>query len=57
MDLLGTLEKLWTDSGFYLVAADWRQIIMILVGCLLLYLGIVKSLSRCSWWASPSARC
>ena len=42
MDLLGTLEKLWTDSGFYLVAADWRQIIMILVGCLLLYLGIVK---------------
>ena len=42
MDLLGTLEKLWMESGFYLVASDWKQIVMILVGCVLLYLGIVK---------------
>ena len=42
MDLLGTLQTLWETSGFYLAASDWRQIVMILVGCLLLYLGIVK---------------
>ena len=42
MDLLGTLQNLWETSGFYLAASDWRQIVMILVGCLLLYLGIVK---------------
>ena len=42
MDLLGTLQNLWETSGFYLAGSDWRQIVMILVGCLLLYLGIVK---------------
>ena len=42
MDLLGTLQTLWETSGFYLATSDWRQIVMILVGCLLLYLGIVK---------------
>ena len=42
MDLLGTLQNLWETSGFYLAASDWRQIVMILVGCLLLSLGIVK---------------
>ena len=42
MDLLGTLQNLWETSGFYLAASDWRRIVMILVGCLLLYLGIVK---------------
>ena len=36
MDLLGTLQNLWETSGFYLAASDWRQIVMILVGCLLL---------------------
>ena len=35
MDLLGTLQNLWETSGFYLAASDWRQIVMILVGCLL----------------------
>ena len=42
MDLLGTLQNLWETSGFYLAGSDWRQIVMIMVGCLLLYLGIVK---------------
>ena len=42
MELLGTLQNLWETSGFYLAGSDWRQIVMILVGCLLLYLGIVK---------------
>ena len=36
------LSNLWKTSGFYLAASDWRQIVMILVGCVLLYLGIVK---------------
>lgn len=42
MDLLGTLQNLWETSGFYLAGSDWRQIVMILVACVLLYLGIVK---------------
>lgn len=29
-------------SGFYLMSADWRQLIMIGLACVLLYLGIVK---------------
>lgn len=29
-------------SGFYLISTDWRQIIMIALACLLLYLGIVR---------------
>lgn len=41
-NLVETLANLWQSSGFYLAASDWRQIVMILVGCLLLYLGIVK---------------
>ena len=41
-NLLETLSNLWETSGFYLAGSDWRQIVMILVGCLLLYLGIVK---------------
>ena len=36
------LFTLWTDSGFSLLGADFRQIIMIGVACVLLYLGIVK---------------
>ncbi len=36
------LEKLWTTSGFYMLFADWRQLLMIVVSLVLLYLGIVK---------------
>ena len=42
MDILGTLQTLWETSGFYMAASDWRQIVMIAVACVLLYLGIVK---------------
>ena len=34
--------NLWNDSGFSLLGQDWRQIVMIGVACVLLYLGIVK---------------
>ncbi len=36
------LRNLWNDSGLSLVFTDWRQMIMILVACVLLYLGIKK---------------
>ena len=36
------LLNLWTDSGFSLLGQDWRQIVMIAIACVLLYLGIVK---------------
>ncbi|MGE4353182.1 MAG: sodium ion-translocating decarboxylase subunit beta [Oscillospiraceae bacterium] len=34
--------NLWTDSGFSMLGQDWRQIVMIIIACVLLYLGIVK---------------
>ena len=44
MDILGTLQTLWLDSGFAGFFADggWKNRIMIGVACVLLYLGIVK---------------
>ena len=44
MDVLKTLEGLWQDSGFGLFFAEggWKFIVMILVACVLLYLGIKK---------------
>ena len=36
------LANLWNDSGFALLFSDWRSLVMIIVGCVLLYLGIVK---------------
>ncbi|MBR5537431.1 MAG: sodium ion-translocating decarboxylase subunit beta [Clostridia bacterium] len=44
MDILGTLRTLWLDSGFagFLVDGGWKNLIMIGVACVLLYLGIVK---------------
>ena len=42
MDLLGTLQNLWETSGFYMLGGSWQQLVMILVACVLLYLGIVK---------------
>ena len=44
MDIGGTLLKLWQESGFaqFLAAGGWKNLIMIAVACVLLYLGIVK---------------
>ena len=44
MDILGTLRTLMLDSGFAGFFADggWKNLIMIGVACVLLYLGIVK---------------
>ena len=40
--ILEVLQNIWNDSGFALLFDDWRQIVMILVAFVLLYLGIVK---------------
>ncbi len=44
MDVLGTLSKLVVESGFagFFAAGGWKNLIMIAVACLLLYLGIHK---------------
>ena len=44
MDILETLKTLWDGSGFhsFLVDGGWKNLIMILVSCVLLYLGIKK---------------
>ena len=42
MDILNTLSLLWETSGFHMLMADWRQIVMIAIACVLLYLGLVK---------------
>jgi len=44
MDVGATLLKLWNDSGFnsFFVGDGWKSLVMIVVACVLLYLGIVK---------------
>ena len=44
MNIGATLLKLWQDSGFaaFLAAGGWKNLIMIAVAFVLLYLGIVK---------------
>ena len=44
MDILETLQTLWNDSGFqsFFVDGGWKNLIMIGIACVLLYLGIVK---------------
>ena len=39
-----TLLRLWNDSGFnsFFVGDGWKSLVMILIACVLLYLGIVK---------------
>lgn len=44
MDILGTLSKLALESGFagFLSDGGWKNLIMIVIACVLLYLGIGK---------------
>lgn len=44
MDIVSTLAGLWADSGFagFFAAGGWKNLIMIGVACVLLYLGIAK---------------
>ncbi|MCR5601833.1 MAG: sodium ion-translocating decarboxylase subunit beta [Ruminococcus sp.] len=44
MDILETLKTLWNDSGFqsFFVDGGWKNLIMIFISCVLLYLGIKK---------------
>ena len=44
MDILGTLGKLALESGFaqFFEPGGWKYFVMILIACVLLYLGIVK---------------
>ncbi|MEA4965316.1 MAG: sodium ion-translocating decarboxylase subunit beta [Oscillospiraceae bacterium] len=44
MDILGTLEKLGLESGFaqFFMNDGWKSAVMILIACILLYLGLVK---------------
>ena len=42
MDILGTLLKLWNESGFaqFFMSGGWRFLVMIIISCGLLYCGI-----------------
>ena len=44
MDIIGTLKGLLTDSGFASLMANggWQNLIMIVIACVLLYLGIKR---------------
>ena len=44
MNIVETLEKLWNDSGFqsFFVGDGWKNLVMIAISCILLYLGIRK---------------
>ena len=43
-NILDTLTKLGLESGFagFLVDGGWKNVVMIVIACVLLYLGIVK---------------
>lgn len=42
-EMLVKLEELWTSSGFAVVfTSDWKNLIMIIIACVLLYLAIKK---------------
>lgn len=45
MNIGDFLSNLFGSSGF--ATMDWKQAVMILIACVLLYLGIVKNSSRC----------
>lgn len=51
MNMLETLQNLLNDSGFVSFFADggWKNLVMIAVSCLLLYLGIKSSSNRFCW--------
>ena len=44
MDIIGTLQKLALESGFagFFMAGGWKNLVMILIAFVLLYMGIVK---------------
>ena len=44
MNIAETLLRLWNDSGFnaFFVGDGWKSLVMIVIACILLYLGIVK---------------
>ena len=44
MDILGTLTKLVNESGFaaFFMAGGWKNLVMIIIAFVLLYLGIAK---------------
>ncbi len=44
MDILGILLKLWNESGFaaFFMEGGWKNLVMIIIAFVLLYLGIVK---------------
>ncbi len=43
-NVIDTLLKLWNDSGFasFFVGDGWKSLVMLVIACVLLYLGIVK---------------
>ena len=43
-NVLDTLAKLATESGFagFFAEGGWQNLVMIVIACVLLYLGIVK---------------
>ena len=48
MNIIDTLLKLWNESGFnaiisgFLADGGWKSLVMILIACVMFYLGIVK---------------
>ena len=40
--LIEVLAKIFGGSGFAALPTDWRQVVMIFIACVLLYLGIGK---------------
>ncbi len=44
IDFFGTLSDLWADTGFmgFFQGTNWQCLVMLLIGCILIYLAVVK---------------
>ena len=48
--VIEVLTKIMQGSGFAAIPTDWRQLIMIVVACVLLYLGIGRGFEPHRLW-------
>ena len=53
----GALGSILASSGFASFAEDPRSLIMIIIACVLLYMGIGKGFEPCCWSPSHSVCC
>ena len=49
------LSAIFGSSGFAALPTDWRQVVMIVIACVLLYMGIGKGYAHICWIISKDS--